>query len=87
MTNTPQVLDDHRLVHKVNQIALFFEPYPREAAIEGVVDHLKKFWTPTMRQQLVEFAATEQDGQLHTLVHEAAARLALPPDEMMPERN
>jgi hypothetical protein len=36
MTNTPQVLDDHRLVHKVNQIALFFEPYPREAAIEGL---------------------------------------------------
>ena len=75
MTTTPRVLDDHRLVHKANQIALFFEPYPRETAIEGVVDHLKKFWTPAMRQQLVAFAASDHDRQLHTLVHEATARL------------
>lgn len=75
MTTTPRVLDDHRLVHKVNQIALFFEPYPRETAVEGVVDHLKKYWTPAMRQQLVAFAASERAGQLHALVHEAATRL------------
>ena len=75
MTTTPHVLDDHRLVHKVNQIALFFEPYPREKAIECVVDHLQKYWTPAMRQQLVAFAASDHDRQLHTLVHEAATRL------------
>jgi formate dehydrogenase subunit delta len=75
MTTTPSVLDDHRLVHKVNQIALFFEPYPRETAMEGVVDHLKKYWTPAMRQQLVTFAASEHAGQLHSLVQAAAARL------------
>lgn len=75
MTTTPQVLDDHRLVHKVNQIALFFEPYPHDQAVEGIVDHLKKFWTPAMRRQLVAFAASDHDGQLHALIHEAATRL------------
>ncbi|QKK03489.1 MAG: formate dehydrogenase subunit delta [Pseudomonadota bacterium] len=75
MTPTTKLLDDDRLVHKVNQIALFFEPYPHTQAVEGVADHLKKFWPPAMRGQLIEFAGTDEAVQLHALVREAVTRL------------
>ena len=57
-----------------NQIALFFAGYPREEAIAGVADHLKKFWEPRMRRQMIQYA--DQGGAgLHELVREAVKRL------------
>jgi formate dehydrogenase subunit delta len=50
---------DHML-HDANQIALFFESYPREEAIAGIADHLKKFWAPRMRREIAEYV--EQGG-------------------------
>ena len=64
-----------RLVHSANQIALFFEAYPRERGEDGVLEHLQKFWTPAMRRQLVDYIATDGKG-LHALVTGAAAKLA-----------
>jgi formate dehydrogenase subunit delta len=62
------------MVHNANQIALFFAAYPREEAIAGVADHLKKFWERRMRQQITQYVA--QGGQgLHELVVEAVKRL------------
>jgi formate dehydrogenase subunit delta len=55
------------LVRMANQIALFFAPYPEEEAIEGVRDHLQKFWTPVMRRELATIATTT-DNKLHPLV-------------------
>ena len=63
-----------RLVHTANQIALFFEAYPRESAEAGVLEHLQKFWTPAMLRQLVDYAAADGQG-LHTLVAAAATKL------------
>jgi formate dehydrogenase subunit delta len=63
-----------KMVHMANQIALFFAAYPREEAIAGVADHLRKFWEPRMRRQLLDY--TRQGGAgLHELVLEAAKRL------------
>ena len=62
------------MVHKVNQIALFFASYPHDEAVAGVTDHLKKFWEPRMRRQLVEYVANGGGG-LHPLVPEAVAGL------------
>jgi formate dehydrogenase subunit delta len=63
-----------RLVHTANQIALFFDAYPRERAEAGVLEHLQKFWTPAMRRQLVDYVAVDGKG-LHVLVAAAAAKL------------
>lgn len=57
-----------------NQIALFFAGYPREEAIAGVADHLKKFWEPRMRRQMIQYAG-QGGGGLHELVREAVKRL------------
>ncbi len=40
------------LVRMANQIAHFFGPYPEPDAIEGVRDHIEKFWDPAMRREL-----------------------------------
>ena len=63
-----------RMVHDANQIALYFASYPREEAIAGVLDHLKKFWEKRMRQQIVDYVARGGVG-LHELAMEAVKRL------------
>jgi len=42
------------LVRMANQIGLFFESMPdRAEALEGVANHLKKFWAPSMRRDFL----------------------------------
>ena len=64
----------NKMVHMANQIALYFASYPREEAIAGVADHLRRFWEPRMRKQIVEYAAQGGDG-LTELAIEAVKRL------------
>ncbi len=63
------------LVRMANQVALFFEAYPDDEALEGVRDHLRKFWDPAMRRELIEI---EVSGTLplRPLVARAVQRLA-----------
>jgi formate dehydrogenase subunit delta len=60
------------MVHKANQISLFFASYPQDEAVAGVADHLKKFWEPRMRRQLIEYIDDGGQG-LHPLVPPAVA--------------
>jgi formate dehydrogenase subunit delta len=62
------------MVHRANQIALFFSAYPRPEAVAGVADHFKKFWEPRMRRQLEEYVAAG-GANLHDLVPDAVRRL------------
>lgn len=48
------------LVRMANQIASNFAHHPSEQAIGEVAAHIKSFWTPTMRAELAEFAATDE---------------------------
>ena len=51
---------------------------PREEAVAGVADHLKKFWDPRMRMALVAHAKAGGAG-LRDLVTAAVAKLEAPP--------
>ena len=62
------------MVHKANQIALFFSSYPHEEAVAGVADHLQKFWEPRMRRQMIQYVHDGGAG-LHEIVPEAVGRL------------
>jgi formate dehydrogenase subunit delta len=42
-----------KLVYMANQIGKFFAPQGDDAMIAGVADHLKKFWDPRMRAQIL----------------------------------
>ena len=47
-------MDPHRLIRMANQIGAFFEAEPdRAAALEGIAGHIKRFWDPRMRRELL----------------------------------
>lgn len=67
---------DH-LIHMANQIGQFFAAYPDPAeARDSIALHLKKFWSPPMRQGILDCLATPQAAQLLPLVHEALVQHA-----------
>ncbi|WP_417766993.1 formate dehydrogenase subunit delta [Stappia sp.] len=53
-------MSPEKLTYMANQIAGFFRTRPRQEAIDGVADHISKFWEPRMRAQL--FSMIEQGG-------------------------
>ncbi len=59
------------LVRMINQICEFFAAYPPDEAVAGVEEHLRKFWDPSMRTQLL--AAREQLAQSAAPVSTASA--------------
>ncbi|MGB0134501.1 formate dehydrogenase subunit delta [Dokdonella sp.] len=69
-------MDAHRLVAMANDIANYFESEPdREAGIDGIADHLRKFWDPRMRRQLIAYLEADGDG-LGELARAGVQRLA-----------
>ena len=67
-------MDIDKLVQMANRIAEFFESFPsREEARAGVAQHIAKFWTPDMRQQLQAAIQSQQASGLSPLVKEALA--------------
>jgi formate dehydrogenase subunit delta len=40
----------HDMVRMANQIAEFFKSYTEQEAIEGIAEHINKFWEPRMRK-------------------------------------
>ena len=66
---------DNQLVHMANDIGAFFHAEPRrEDAVAGIVGHIKRFWTPRMRQKIVEHLRHGGEG-LEDLPREAIGRL------------
>lgn len=64
------------LTRMVNDIANYFAAEPDHAAgVAGIADHLKKFWDPTMRRQIIEHVQAGGDG-LELLAKEAVQKLA-----------
>jgi formate dehydrogenase subunit delta len=67
-------MEAEHMVHMANQIAMFFASYPHDEAVAGVIDHLKSFWEPRMRKQIIDYVADGGHG-LHALAVEAVKRL------------
>lgn len=67
-----------RLVTMVNDIATYFAVEPDHAtAVNGVRDHLTRFWDPVMRHQLQTHLDQGGEGLL-PLAREAVGGLSLP---------
>jgi formate dehydrogenase subunit delta len=66
-----------RLVAMANDIANFFAAEPdRQIAIEGIRNHLQRFWEPRMRQQIVDYARVHNGDGLSVLAYAAVVALA-----------
>jgi formate dehydrogenase subunit delta len=71
-------MDIHHLVKMANEIGRFYESMPdRDEAINSVTAHLKSFWEPRMRRQIIEYARTG-DGELRPITRAAVLALEMP---------
>ena len=68
-------MDTDNLVHMANRIGEFFQAMPDadEAAAE-ITQHLRKFWEPRMRRQLLGHLDAADGAGLSTLVRSALLR-------------
>ena len=63
------------LVRMANEIGNFFKAEPDHAqAVEGVASHLRRFWEPRMRKEILAYV-DNGGGGLMDLVREAVLKL------------
>jgi formate dehydrogenase subunit delta len=68
-------MEIQRLVKMANEIGAFFESATdRTEAVTSIAAHLRNFWEPRMRKQLIEYAHSP-DGELKEIVKEAVLSL------------
>lgn len=66
-----------RLVAMANDIANFFHSEPdRAAGIEGVANHLRRFWEPRMRQKIIAHLRDHDGDGLNELARAGVSKLA-----------
>ena len=63
-----------RLIEMANDIAAYFTPDP-DAAVDGIAQHIKRFWDPRMRAQIIAHVEGGAGGLCET-AHAAILRLA-----------
>jgi formate dehydrogenase subunit delta len=67
------------IVQMANDIGNFFRAEPdRQAAVDGIANHINKFWTRRMRQKLFEYAQAG-GAELDELPREALAKVTTAP--------
>lgn len=67
-----------RLISMANDIGNFFGGEPRkEDAVAGVANHIRRFWDPRMRKQILEYASGG-GAELSEHVRSAVLSLAEP---------
>jgi formate dehydrogenase subunit delta len=71
-------MDEHNMLHKANVIASFFASYPHDEAVAGIANHLRLYWVPRMRAQIIEYVQVHGGEGLHELVPDAVALLEAP---------
>ena len=65
-------MDIDNLVRMANRIGDFFDAMSdRQEAIDGVANHIRKFWEPRMRHRLAELLDDPSTAGLHPLVRQA----------------
>ena len=71
-------MDNSNLIKMANNIGAFFQSEPdRNLAIQGVEQHIRNFWEPRMRKQIMAYIE-QGDGDLMDIVAEAFKRLPKP---------
>ena len=60
-----------KLVYMANQIGKFFTAQGGDKAAPSIAEHLKKFWEPRMRAQILAAVGTEAGAGLSEIVSAA----------------
>lgn len=64
-----------KLVHLANQIGKFFAHQPQPEAVSNIADHLRKFWDPRMRTEILAHLENGGEG-LDDLPRQAIEQIA-----------
>ena len=65
-------MDIQQLIKMANNIASFFESEPdKSIGAKGVADHLKNFWDPRMRREILRYADEQGGTSLKGIVLDA----------------
>ncbi len=76
-------MDTHHLVKMANDIANFFASEPdHQGARDGIAGHIRRFWDPRMRRELLKWVDEHAGEGLHPLALEA---LRTNHDKLMPK--
>jgi len=76
-------MDTHRLVKMANDIASFFNSEPdHQVALDGVAGHIRRFWDPRMRREIIQWLDSNNGEGLQPLALEA---LKANRDKLMPQ--
>jgi formate dehydrogenase subunit delta len=68
-------MDLDNLIRMANRIGRFFEAQPdHEEALAGIAEHVKKFWEPRMRAQILASLDTGTGVELSDIVRAALVR-------------
>ena len=69
-------MDNSNLVKMANNIGAFFQSEPDHAlAVQGVETHIRNFWEPRMRKQIITHYQEHKDDLLD-IVAEAVCNIA-----------
>ena len=70
-------MDLDNLIVMANKIGQFFAAQPdRDEALAGIAEHVKKFWEPRMRAQMISYFEERQGAGLSDVAKAAIALLA-----------
>jgi formate dehydrogenase subunit delta len=65
-------MDNDNLIRMANRIGLFFSAMPeRTEALEGIASHIKRFWEPRMRRQILAYLEQQGGAGLQDIVLDA----------------
>ena len=65
-------MSPEKLAYMANQIGKFFAHQPREQAVAAIADHIRRFWDPRMRRDIL---AHLEEVRLDPAVREAVEGL------------
>ena len=68
-------MDTHNLIVMANRIGDFFVAQPdRDEALAGIAEHLRKFWEPRMRSEILSVLGTDTATELDEIVAAALTK-------------
>ncbi len=67
-------MSPEKLAYMANQIGRFFAHQKHGQAVASIADHLRQFWDPRMRREILEHF-DDPEVHLDPLVREAVAQL------------
>ncbi len=68
-------MNNDNLIRMVNRIGAFFAAMPnRDEAMNDIAQHVRRFWEPRMRKQLLAHLDTQQGAGIDEIVRDALQR-------------